>query len=275
MRGDYATARQQLQETVRLRESVFPSEHPNVLYAKFNLARAMRLDGDFAGARTLLDSLLEPMARVLGPTSAMMGDLHGQRAETCMKMGDLDCAIQSAKAGVAILTDKTPFVFRIITMTNLAEAHLARKEWQDAVAICDQMLAMGRERNVPPTTMHVAATYRVRSLIGARRFGEALASTDDMLAELGTDERTRDARLETATLRAEVLAASGDHAHAQHAFREVAAEVEPLDAAWAAEILEHLAKSLDASGDPASAAQARVRAQQLSPAAVPAPAPSK
>jgi tetratricopeptide (TPR) repeat protein len=205
----------------------------------------------------------------------MLGDIHGQRAEICMKAGDLDCAIQSAKAAIDVQTDKTPFVFRIVTMTNLAEVHLARKEWQDAAAICDQMLAMGRERNVPPTTMHVAATYRVRALIGARRFDEALSDTDAMLAELGTDDQTRDARLETRTLRAEVLAASGDHAQAQQGFREVAAEVEPLDAAWAAEILEHLAKSLDASGDPASAAQARARAQQLPAAAVPAPAPAK
>ncbi len=263
MRREYGKAVEQLRETVELRESVFPKEHPNVLYAKMQLARVLRLNGEVSEARSLIEDLREPVERVMGKDAPLMGDVHGQRAEICLQTGDMDCALEAARAGVALQSEKTPFVFRIVTMTTLEEVHLARKEWSEAIVVCDQMLAMAAERNVPATTMHVTATHRVRALIGARRFDEALAATQAMLESLGTDEPTRDARLETTTLRGEVLDGSGRHGEAQDLYRSIVREVEPIDQDWAAEVLEKLASSLQATGNNTGAAEARARAAEL------------
>jgi hypothetical protein len=84
-----------------------------------------------------------------------------------------------------------------------------------------------------------------------------------MLESLGTDERTRDARLETTTLRGEVLDGSGRHDEAQDLYRSIVREVEPIDQEWAAEVLEKLASSLQATGNNAGAAEARARAAEL------------
>lgn len=263
IRGDYPTMIQQLTEAVKLRETVYPKDHPHVLFAKSNLARAKRIGGDYQGSRDLADTIIEPIQRVMGKDAGLLRDVYEDYARCCIDLKNYDCAKEKALAAAALLNDKSPFIYKITTLTTVVEVCLLREEWQEVVDVCDRMLALAKERNTSPITMHVTYTYRIRGLMGLGRHDEALKGVDEILTGLPEVAETLDARLETRTLRAEVLSAMKKFVEAHAMFGDVVKELETRDGVWAAEVLEKLAISLDAAGDKEGAAAARAKAAGL------------
>lgn len=263
IRNDYNKMVEQLTEAVKLRESVYPKEHPNVLYAKMSLARAKRLSGDYAGSRAMSDSIIEPVKRVLGKDAPILRDIYEDYSRCCIDENNLDCAKEKSLEAVALLNERTPFVFHITTMTTLVEVCLAKKDFAEAVEYCDRMLTMAKQKNISSVTMHVTYTYRIRGLMGIGKLDEAIKGVDEVLAGLPDVEQTLAARLETRTLKAEILSAMKRYDEAHALFGEVINKLEVDDPHWAAEVLEKLAVSLDAAGDKTGAADARTKAAAM------------
>ncbi|MFO0857768.1 MAG: serine/threonine-protein kinase [Phycisphaerales bacterium] len=264
IRNEYPKMVEQLTEAVQLRESVYPKDHPHVLFAKSNLARAKRVAGDYAGSRAEADAIIEPTKRVMGKDAGLLRDIYEDYARCCIDQKDYDCAKEKALAAVGILNDKSPFIYKITTMTTLVEVCLYRKDWQEVVDVCDKMLALAKERNVSAITMHVTYTYRIRGLMGLGRLDEALAGVNEILNGLPDVAETLDARLETRVLKAEALSAMKKYEESHALFEDIINELETKDPTWASEVLETLAASLDTAGNKSKADEARKRAADLS-----------
>ncbi|HEX2838550.1 MAG TPA: protein kinase [Phycisphaerales bacterium] len=263
-RGDPKKSKEMVLEAIQLREAFYPPNHPNILYARLALVRSLRANDEPAEARAQSDALLEPLRRVMGPDAAILSDVLRERAHACMESHDLDCALASIRQAVDMLHDKTPFVFQSTTLTILAEVHMARNEWNDALVACDRALDTARARKVPLSMMHVTAQYRAKCLLKLGRGEEALAAVDENLAGLPVVDETLAARMEVSAFKAEILDSLGRATEGQALLRSVIDQVHNAgDADWTAELLEQLAKSCDEAGDSAGAAQARERAHSL------------
>ncbi|MFO0984656.1 MAG: tetratricopeptide repeat protein [Planctomycetota bacterium] len=90
--GDLAVARDALAQTEANRESILPSDHPDLQRVRLNLALMYKVSGDLAAGRELEEKALEACSRTLPEEHPDLLRARSSLAATMLRLGDLEGA---------------------------------------------------------------------------------------------------------------------------------------------------------------------------------------
>ncbi len=100
--GNNEVAEEHFSKALSIYEEVQGAQHPDVFFAKFNLAQVVSLLGRQDEALGLMNAVVAGYTTVSGPEHPMTGNAHGARAEVFLKLGRADKAAHDLRAAEAI-----------------------------------------------------------------------------------------------------------------------------------------------------------------------------
>ncbi len=194
--GALEPARKHFSDAQEIFERTLGPEHPLFFKQLNNRGNAHIRAGEFRQARPLLERAL-PLARKLyGPNHARVGHVHVSLANVFDGLHELDAALEHANAAdAAFVASGASAIDRTITLETRAQVHIAREEFERALAPLREALTLyqqARDAGDPEPVYEAGCRYR---------FGYARAMTGELeagVAELDAAIATlRDAGVST------------------------------------------------------------------------------
>jgi eukaryotic-like serine/threonine-protein kinase len=149
MKGEQAAAEADYSRALAIRRELVHGDHPEIARVLNNFGELRRNQGRSAEAVELLRESLEMRERILPPMHPDMAQTYGNLALALYATGDIDQSIECAKKCVEIRRagDHDPLL--PLALTNYASILRARSEFDTAIELCREALAIQEERPAP------------------------------------------------------------------------------------------------------------------------------
>jgi tetratricopeptide (TPR) repeat protein/predicted Ser/Thr protein kinase len=146
MQGEYAPAEEDYQRALAIRRELVHGDHPEIARVLNNLGELRRNQGKAPEAVELLRESLAMRERILPPEHTDIAQTFNNLALAVYATGDLDQAIECMQKCVAIRRagDHDPVL--PLALTNLASLLRTKGDFESAIALCREALAVQEER---------------------------------------------------------------------------------------------------------------------------------
>ncbi|MBL8917196.1 MAG: tetratricopeptide repeat protein [Archangium sp.] len=170
--GRFDDARAQYEQALAIDEAALDPSHPQVAETLNNLGNVLQAQGQPTAARRALERALRIKEGAFGADSLPVAVTLTNLGALLLDLSDLEAATAALQRALAIKEQKAPDSTSLaITLTNLAQARRAQKQWKESIAFDDRALKI---RVAKLGEQHLDVAYNLTGL------GEAKFKAGDL-----------------------------------------------------------------------------------------------